>query len=95
MHNIDHEFDTALVPLTADLSSSLVDPSNLITDFKINVKPIGMGNFKSKKIKTTSPILPRPINQSSEEKSPNAFARQRWKAAAKKIKLIKDPWYAY
>jgi hypothetical protein len=88
--------DGDLSPLTENLGSSLVDPSRLITDKSPNIRPIGMENFRSKKVKS-SPVKSSPasltfdvlINDQKEQ------ARRRWKAAALKIKLIKDPWYEF
>ena len=110
MSDISSDSDEDLSPITENLSSSLVDPSKLVTKQLPSLYPVGMDNFKSKKVKSTPKSPSISINISSAENGshhhhqnehgqvrngPNLVARQRWKTAALKLKLIKDPWYEF
>jgi hypothetical protein len=91
---VDYDLESELSPLTADLSNVNVDPSNLVTDKTKNLFPIGMDNFRSKKSKN-SPKTSVNASQTIEANGSSPAARLRWKSAAMKIKLIKDPWYEF
>ncbi|CAF0833538.1 unnamed protein product [Brachionus calyciflorus] len=74
MNQLDEE---ELLPLTENLSNSLVDTSKLI-NYVSEIYPIGMENFRMKK-------------QARVDSGIN-LARQRWKLAVQKLKKLKDPW---
>lgn len=78
--------------LTDGLSNSYVDPNNLIAsmDSHANKFPIGMDNFRAKK---QNPLFQNPaFMQSNASLTPQSLARLRWKTAAKRVRMIKDPW---
>ena len=84
MEDLAFKFEDCIIsPLHENLTHLEVDPSNLIEasdDNNNNKREIGMANFR-KKIKSP--------------KSPTRDLRQLWRTAAKKIKLLKDPWYEF
>jgi hypothetical protein len=62
--------------LTDSLCTSVVDEMSLLQITPLNKHPIGMSNFRGLARKASKLITPK----------------DRWKNAAAKIKLIKDPW---
>jgi hypothetical protein len=79
----------SIFPLTDNLSSSYVDPNNLLTLENVyhNKFPIGMENFKSKNL-----LIKKPHGQ-HESKSNKVVSR--WKMAVLKAKMMNDPWIDY
>ncbi len=78
--------------LTDDLSSSYVDPDNLISSYQDKF-PIGMENFRvPRKTNQENPLFRNSAFNRNCSPTPQGLARQRWKSAALKVKLIKDPW---
>jgi hypothetical protein len=78
--------------LTDDLSSSYVDPDNLISSYQDKF-PIGMSNFRTtRKPNQENPLFKNSAFNRYYSPSPQALARQRWKSAYFKVKYIKDPW---
>jgi hypothetical protein len=88
------DIESELSPLTADLSNINVDPSSLVTSKAQNLYPVGMENFRSKNSKS-SPKTEINTSQTIEVSGSSPAARLRWKTAAMKIKLIKDPWHEF
>lgn len=79
-----------LFSLTDGLSSSYVDPNNLIADNQHLKKfPIGMDNFRPKQ---QNPLFKNPAFNRSNSVTPQSMARLRWKSAASKVRLMGDPW---
>lgn len=89
--NNSHDQDEFIFPLIDGLSGSYVDPSNLLLhDDKSNSAPIGMDNFKSKwnmKNKNVAKSIPHTNKRE--------FLINKWKTAAMKLRLMKDPWYEF
>lgn len=77
--------------LTDGLSSSYVDPDNLIAQHNENKYPVGMDNFRPQK---QNPLFRNPSVKPTQTISltPQRLARLRWKSAAMKVKIMKDPW---
>jgi len=96
MEFFDDSDDAYLYSLTENLSSSYVDTNKLIymSSDDLNHYPIGMENFRAKK-KLLNPInnntFPKNTN-SPNSSSTESLAKMRWKAAANKVKLMRDPW---
>lgn len=84
-------------PLTENLSSSYVDPNKLISFDLGDQPPVGMANFKSKSKLSKSNLGSKSATKLSDlvPNERQALARQRWKTAALKLKLVKDPWYEF
>lgn len=82
----------SIFPLTDNLSSSYIDPSQLIYDeqkSQSNSKPIGMSNFRS----TKSTLANKKKYVSSTGSSlVHHKVVNRWKTAVLKSKLLIDPW---
>ena len=93
----EHEF--IITPLIENLDNlQNVDPNLLIKPDEVNQFPIGMNNFKSKiKYNRSSPNLKSftkyPTVEDAKQKS--KLIREKWRKAAMKIKLLKDPWYEF
>lgn len=73
--------DLPIMSLTDDLDTSVVDEMKLLQLVPSNMKPVGMSNFRQTFQRKASSAVKIP-------KTP----KDRWKEAAHKIKLIKDPW---
>ena len=91
MEDLTFKFDECVLsPLHENLSHTDIDPSKLVEslDDSLSKREIGMANFKSK--------TPNGNSNGSVKKSPPVkTVRQRWQAAAKKIKLLQDPWHEF
>lgn len=104
MEHSEEEDISPLIGTSLDQSElwGEVDPASLISSDKIDQSSIGMANFKSKKKAKTSPRNARKLSyfqhsspENEADMSPSQVARHRWKTAAIKIKLVKDPWYEF
>jgi hypothetical protein len=93
LHESDHQAE--LVPLTSDdLNTSdgqSIDPSQLLTYHEANIFPVGMDNFRGQKRKVNNLSIKFELDPANGSPA----ARQRWKMAAAKIKLAKDPWHEF
>lgn len=88
----DFNSEDDIFSLTDGLSNSFVDPDNLIESMDSHDKkfPVGMDNFRAKK---QNPLFQNPaFKQGSASLTPQSLARLRWKTAAMRVKMIKDPW---
>ena len=84
--------DWSIFSLTDNVTSSYVDPNNLISLMEDDNKhPIGMANFRSKSSSYNKTVNPLYRNNNTTM-SP---ARLRWKSAAMKVKLMNDPWLEF
>ena len=97
------DFDSeswSIFSITENMSSSYVDTNKLLFDdsYQQNKFPIGMANFRSKQQKTSlnnSPFTNCQKNllfNHTNDTTVGNIARQRWKAAANKVKFMIDPW---
>lgn len=92
----DNEENWSIFPLHENLSNSYVDPSKLISHFETNQHPIGMKNFKSRSNNRTQ--IANPQTQQFQKHflfqngSSGSLARQRWRTAALKVRMLDDPW---
>lgn len=91
----DHEDEENIFSLTANLGTSCVDPSNLVSHMSADDSNIGMKNFKSKRHYQNSAAAPikQPFQQSISLPNGNlSKARLMWKMAAQRVKSLGDPW---
>ena len=90
---MDQLFDSEedIFALTDGLTSSYVDTNNLIAEHCENKFPVGMDNFRPAK---QNPLYTNPAFNTKYGASltPQRLARLRWKSAAMKVKILKDPW---
>jgi len=92
MSSFSDESSWTIFPLTDGLSSSYVDPNNLITTHaSTNQFPVGMINFRSKN-RNCSMYIKRSneINNGKENRRTRVISR--WKMAVLKAKMLHDPW---
>ena len=100
MDSLDNDEPWSIFSLTENLTNSYVDQSKLISYVRHDESKIGMDNFKSKKqnrffgsaSNTRTLTDPTKLSQSAPPLSAAALARNRWKAAAKKVRMLNDPW---
>lgn len=69
-----------MMSLTDELGTSEVDELKLLKLAPSNMKPVGMSNFR------------QPFQRKASAVKVAKTPKDRWKEAAHKIKLIKDPW---
>lgn len=93
MLDFDNDDDDHIFPLTHNLGSSCVDPSNLVSYMTQDDSNIGMKNFKSRRHfpaanndnKYQSQVMSCPTGSLSK-------ARLMWRMAARRVRSLGDPW---
>jgi len=82
-----------MFPLTANLGTSCVDPSKLVSYMYQDDSNIGMKNFKSRRNQQQATATP--AKQPQSQSCPTggvSMARLRWRMAAQKARSLGDPW---
>lgn len=91
----DNEDD--MFSLTANLGSSCVDTSKLVSYMSQDDSNIGMKNFKSRKLQQQQSHPPTNTAHPYQQQAAScpggvSLARMRWFKAAHGVKSLRDPW---
>lgn len=88
--------DEDIFPLTANLGTSCVDPSNLVTYMTQDDSNIGMKNFKSRRHfnNNNNNNASKPAFQQSASCPAGSMSKAKlmWRMAALRVRSLGDPW---
>lgn len=95
MLDFDNDDEDHIFPLTHNLGSSCVDPSNLVSYMSQDDSNIGMKNFKSRRHYNSNGVKSPTASFQHSASCPSgglSKARLMWRMAARRVRSLGDPW---